>query len=691
MSDARAVPAADGLRRYRALLEVLESAIVCRDLTDLFRQLSERLQEIVPSDYVALVLHDPVTDVMTRHLLHATRPLPVEPAMPTAPEDMPSGWVLRNQRPLVIDDLAAETRWPKAVAGIRRFGVRATCIVPLTTAQRPLGTLGFGRMTPVAFTEAEAAFVGEVARIVAVAVQNALSLEAAETLRGELERERDRLRLLLDVNNAVVSNLDLDGLFAATSETLRRALPHEYTSLVLLVPETGRVTLRAVTVQGAKEIVPKGHDLSEEGSPAGRAITTKEVVRLSRADLELWDSPASRRLLEAGLRSMCCVPLLRRDRVLGALNAASVREDAFDADAVERLRQVAGQLVIAVDNATAFREIAVLKDRLAQEKLYLEGEIRGRFNFEEIVGESEALRGVLRQVEVVARTDATVLIRGETGTGKELIARALHDLSPRRDRTLVKVNCAAIPTGLLESELFGHERGAFTGAIAQKAGRFELADGGTLFLDEIGDVSPELQSKLLRVLQEREFERIGGTRTHKVDVRIVAATNRDLAAMVEEKTFRSDLFYRLNVFPLELPALRERREDIPMLVRYFAQTAAVRMKKHIESVSADTLEALRAYDWPGNVRELENFIERAVILSDGPVLRAPLSELRAVPVRRGGDRAVTLRDLEREHILRAVREAGGVLGGPRGAAARLGMKRTTLQSRLAKLGIRRTH
>jgi len=449
MTDSPAPASADALRRYRALLDVSESVIACRDVRDLIRQLSDRLQEIVPSDYVALVLHDPATDTLTRHVLHAARPLPAQPGPPTLGMDSPSGWVFREQRPLVIDDLAVETRWPGTIDAIRRFGVRATCIVPLTTAQRQLGTLGFGRMTPVAFAEADADFVGEVARLVAVAVQNALNFENAESLRGRFERERDRLRLLLDVNNAVVSTLELNALFAATSETLRRTLPHEYTSLALLVPETGRVTLHAVEVRGAKEIVPQGYDLSNDDSPAARAIATRAVIRLSRADLDAWNSPATQRIVAAGVRSMCCVPLLVRDRAVGSLNAASLRADAFDDDAVELLRQVAGQLVIAVENATAYREIAELKDRLSQEKTYLEGEIRGQYNFEEIIGDSDALRAALRQVEVVAPTDSTVLIRGETGTGKELIARAIHALSRLRERTLVKVNCAAIPTGLL--------------------------------------------------------------------------------------------------------------------------------------------------------------------------------------------------------------------------------------------------
>jgi formate hydrogenlyase transcriptional activator len=689
MTESNASPTADATRRYRALLAVSESVIACREMRDLIRQLSERLQEIVPSDYVALVLHDPATDTMTRHVLHTTRPLHVEPAFPQPPEDSPSGWVLRNQRPLVIDDLAVETRWPKTIDAIRRFGVRATCIVPLTTAQRPLGTLGFGRMTPVAFTDADAAFVVEAARLVAVAVQNALNAQTADSLSRQLERERDRLRLLLDVNNAAVSNLELNAMFTAVSEPLRRTIPHEYTSLALRMPETGRILLQAIEVRGAPTILPAGSDLTRDDSPAGRAISTRSVLRLSRQDLDAWGSTATLRIAAAGVRSMCCVPLVARDRAVGSLNAASLQADAFDDDAVELLKQVAGQLAIAVDNALAFRQIAVLKDKLSQEKLYLEGEIRGRYNFEEIVGDSDALRAALRQAEIVAATDSTVLIRGETGTGKELIARVIHDLSRRRERTLVKINCAAIPTGLLESELFGHEKGAFTGAIAQKIGRFELADGGTLFLDEVGDIAPELQPKLLRVLQEREFERIGGTKTHKVDVRIVAATNRDLASMVEERAFRGDLYYRLNVFPIELPPLRERREDIAPLVRYFAQTAARRMNKRIETIPAETLDALRAYDWPGNVRELENLVERAVILSDDPVLHVPLGELRPPAARASSKDAATLSEVEREHILRAVRDADWVLGGPNGAAARLGMKRTTLQSRLVKMGIRK--
>jgi formate hydrogenlyase transcriptional activator len=363
-------------------------------------------------------------------------------------------------------------------------------------------------------------------------------------------------------------------------------------------------------------------------------------------------------------------------------------EDEFSREDVELLSQAAQQIAIAVDNGLAYREIAELKETLSKEKVYLEGEIKTQYNFEEIVGESARLKQALRQVEIVAPTDSTVLILGETGTGKELLARAIHYLSGRRGRTFMKINCAAIPTGLLESELFGHERGAFTGAIAQKIGRFEAADEGTLFLDEVGDIPLELQSKLLRVLQEQEFERLGSTKTLRVNVRLVAATHRDLGQMVAEKLFRNDLYYRLHVFPLAVPPLRERTEDIPMLVRYFTQKFARQMNRHIDTIPADVLETLSRYAWPGNIRELENLIERAVILSQGSELRVPLDEVRlsaAAPL----PAPATLEAAEREHILRALNETRWVIAGPKGAAGRLGMKRTTLQSKMQKLGISR--
>jgi formate hydrogenlyase transcriptional activator len=370
---------------------------------------------------------------------------------------------------------------------------------------------------------------------------------------------------------------------------------------------------------------------------------------------------------------------------LGILNLGSTRENAFKAEDLGLLRQVAGQLAAALENARAAHEIEELKHRLAEETKYLAGEIRTEMNFEEIVGESPVLKQVLQLVATVAGSDATVLVLGETGTGKELIARALHRMSGRKDRSFIKVNCAAIPTGLLESELFGHEKGAFTGAVSQKIGRMELADHGSLFLDEVGEIPLELQPKLLRVLQDHEFERLGGTRTIKVDLRLIAATNRDLATSVSAGQFRSDLFYRLNVFPVRLPPLRDRREDIPMLVHYFVHKYALRMQRRIETIPKETMNALIHWHWPGNVRELENIMERSVILSEGPALRVPLAELQT------GDRTAaadhTLENAERAHIIRVLRQTGGVISGPAGAARRLGVKRTTLQSKIQRLKI----
>lgn len=342
-----------------------------------------------------------------------------------------------------------------------------------------------------------------------------------------------------------------------------------------------------------------------------------------------------------------------------------------------------------LDQAVACRRLSELRDRLSQGKLYLlEEELGTEYTFGAIIGESPAWKRVLKQVETVAETDSTGLILGETGTGKELIARAIHRLSARRERALVKVNCAAIPSGLLESELFGHEKGAFTGAISQKIGRLELAHGGTLFLDEVGDIPLELQPKLLRFLQEKEFERLGSTRTIRINVRLIAATNRNLAKMADEGEFRRDLYYRLNVFPIALPALRERAEDIPRLVRYFVEKLARRMNKRIDLIPAETMQALARWAWPGNVRELENFIERALILSEGQILHAPLRELEsAVESRSAG--SATLAAVEREHIIRTLRETSGVIGGPHGAAVRLGIPRTTLNNEMRKLGISR--
>src|SRR5271167_515594 len=387
------------------------------------------------------------------------------------------------------------------------------------------------------------------------------------------------------------------------------------------------------------------------------------------------------------IKTQCSLPLVSRGAKLGFFVLGRFDENDFAEDDIEFLTQVAGQVAMVIDNSMAYRHIAQLTEKLTPESIYFDDELPTETNFEEIVGRSAALRSLLRQVETVAPTDSTVLIYGETGTGKELIARALHNVSARHACPFVKLNCAAIPTGLLESELFGHERGAFTSAIAQRIGRFELANRGTIFLDEIGEIPLELQPKLLRVLQEREFERLGSSRTLTTDARPIAATNRDLGALVQEQKFRSDLFYRLNVFPVRVPALRERREDIPLLVRHFVQRFSKRMNRNIESVPKQGMDALINYSWPGNIRELENVIERAVILSSGPDLRVPIAELSRHAPGADGSKSETLEEAERAHILATLKKTRWVLAGPNGAAIKLGLNRSTLQFRMKKLGI----
>jgi transcriptional regulator with GAF, ATPase, and Fis domain len=428
-----------------------------------------------------------------------------------------------------------------------------------------------------------------------------------------------------------------------------------------------------------------------EGTVAGKVFRTGEPFLMERLS-EIESSPETfRNLTRMGMNSACWVPLTHHGKAIGTLGILSRLEGSIGKEAAEILSRIAVQVAMAVDNAMAFKRIAELRDQLRQEKQYLESEINLENRYEDIVGESKGLRQVLLEIETVAPTDATVLIQGESGTGKELLARAIHRLSQRSEHTFVKLNCAAIPAGLLESELFGHEKGAFTGAIARKIGRVELAHGGTLFLDEVGELPLDLQPKLLRALQEREIERLGGNRPIQVDMRLIAATNRDLNKMVAEKEFRSDLYYRLKVFPVFAPPLRERVSDIPILVRHFVATHSRRMGKTIESIPDETMEALVRWRWPGNIRELENFLERAVILTRGSVLYVPLAELQMEEDERDEEQqSPTLQTAEREHILRVLRETKGQIGGDDGAAARLGLKRTTLNSKLKKLGIQRS-
>src|SRR5881409_714995 len=675
------------VERFQTLLAVAGSITSYRDPDELFRRLARQLQRVVRFDRLGLVLLQPERGVTSARVLETTGTgFTTLPEHPVAGNH--SGWVIETQQPLIVPDTADETRWPCAMAELHQHGIVSFCSLPLTTARRRIGALGFGSREPVTYTAADVDFLGEVAKLVAVAVDNALNFDDAQATQRQLSTERDHLQLLLEVTNATVANLDLPGLVDAISSSLERAIPHEFTALALYDKDSGELVVHAAAAKSSDGRRYVGKRFT--GAAAGEAFTARRTLLFGEDDLtgRFGDTAAAMR--DAGIRSVCAVPLVVGDRCLGTLTVGDLQPDAFTPASVAMIEEVARRVAMAVANALAFREIAQLTEKLAEERLYLESEIRAEHPFGEIVGESRPLRDALQQVETVAPTDATVLVLGETGTGKELIARAIHDRSGRRERTFVKINCAAIPSGLLESELFGHERGAFTGAIAQKIGRFEVAQGGTLFLDEVGEIPLELQPKLLRALQEQEFERVGGTRTIKVDVRLVAATNRNLARLVEEQRFRDDLYYRLNVFPIHVPSLRERPEDIPALVRFFVQRLARPMNRQVEVIPSETLEALRRYGWPGNVRELANLLERAMILSKGRTLEVPLAELkRRRPLVDHEDGASTLEDVERTHIRRVLVETNWMLGGPRGAAARLGMKRTTLQSLMRRLGIAR--
>jgi formate hydrogenlyase transcriptional activator len=701
---APVAPPEHSRQQLEALLEVSEAISQQRDLPALFHDLAGRLHSVVDFDFLTLTLHDPARNVMCLHILETRVPHEKHTGAETPVDGHPSGWVWQSQETFVVSDTAEEDRYPEFMHRLRQEGVRSFALLPLTTAQRRLGAMGFGRLIPQRITEGELQFMKRVACQVAVAVDNALNLESSQAYQTQLAHERDRLRVLLDVNNVLVTSLELPELFRGIVSTLQRVIHHDYTSLALLDPISGLLKIHALDFPGRQGLLKAEMTIPRETSPAGRAIAEGRTLVSRGAELEQYPSEVVRLLRAEGLQVICCIPLSNRGRTFGTLNLASRRLDVFSPADIELVQQVAAQIAIAVENALAFKEIDALKDKLNEEKLYLEEEIRSAFNFEEIIGDSPSIRRALAQVELVAPAGTTVLILGETGTGKEVIARAVHNLSPRKERTFVKVNCAAIPSGLLEAELFGHERGAFTGAISQKIGRFELADRGTLFLDEIGDIPLELQPKLLRVLQEQEFERLGSNRTQRVDVRVVAATNRDLARLVADREFRSDLYYRLNVFPIQIPALRERREDVPLLVRYFVQNFSRRLNKTVEYVPAEAMDALVNYAWPGNIRELENLIERAVLLSPGKELRVPISELKPSALSANGNVSAdlalfapspssvtitTLQEAERQHILRALRQTEWRIAGPKGAAAILGIKRTTLQARMRKLGIRR--
>jgi formate hydrogenlyase transcriptional activator len=675
------------LRRERDRLQLMlkiTSAVVSQlNLRELLQVISSNIREAMGADTAGVGLYDEESQQL---LAYATE-LPDGPGVPIPFEGTTGGLAFRSGEPVFVDEPDLIKFHSDYTRRIYEAGYLSGGSIPLIAQGRKLGVLGVASKRPHGLSDDDKRFLLQVGNQVAIAVDNALNFERARKAEEAVKRQFERERLMLEINNAVVSHLDLRELLQAVSSCLRDVFHHTAAALLLYEPESN--SLRAHALDARRSSIEEGFLVPiAPDNPAGLTFLQRQPLVTRYLDLERYPSAIAKRAYDDGIRSGCEVPLISRDRALGVLTMVSTREAAFDENDVELLSQIASQVAIAVDNASAYHEIETLKNKLASEKLYLEEEIQTVFNFEEIIGQSAALKRILKQVETVAPTESTILVQGETGTGKELIARAIHNLSLRRDRTMVKLNCAAIPTGLLESELFGHEKGALTGAISQRLGRFELANHGTLFLDEVGDIPLDLQPKLLRVLQEQEFERLGSARTIRVDIRLIAATNCDLAEMVNERKYRSDLYYRLNVFPIHIPPLRERPEDILLLTRFFTQKYARRMRKRIEAIPTEAIAALTAYHWPGNVRELEHFIERAVVLSEGTDLAVSEAELKPAPKATPPSLA-TLEAAEREHIRRALEESGWVIGGAQGAAARLGMKRTTLQSKMQKLGISR--
>jgi formate hydrogenlyase transcriptional activator len=673
--------------RYEALIRVSQAIGAYRDPKDLFRAMASELRKVGQFDGIVVAQYDEASNEILWNACEVfPQQGPVSP--PTIPADETiTKWVYQRQQPLVIPSLSQETRFPQMIAFLRDKGFQSICALPLTTVHRRIGSIAVASKNRDAYCEQEVRFLSLVADQVALAMDDALNFEASKAAQTALQHKNERLKLLLEVNNTIVSNLELRELLRAISASIRSVMQCDGVGVALPDGESKQLRVYAFDFPHRQGLTREDILIpSDQDSPGARAFQTGQALSILSGESDAADPLA----MAEGLKSLCHIPLISRNRTLGLLSLARIAPIAFSARDMEFLTLIANQVAIAVENALAYREIAELKDRLAEEKVYLEDEIRSELNFEEIVGRSAALRSVLQEIETVAPTDSTVLIYGETGTGKELIARAIHNLSSRSKGSFVKLNCAAIPTGLLESEMFGHEKGAFTGAVGQRIGRFELAHHGTVFLDEIGEIPLELQPKLLRVLQEREFERLGSSRTMRTDARLIAATNRDLAEMVDDQKFRADLFYRLNVFPVHVPSLRERPDDIPLLVRHFVQQFARRMGKAVDTIPTETMNVLTRYHWPGNIRELQNLLERAMILSTGPILKVPLHDLQTQSAPAAAARKVeTLEESERRHILDALDAADWVISGPKGAASSLGLKRSTLQARMEKLGIRR--
>ena len=688
IGNAAQVPSVDvQTQKYLTLLELSKAITSHRDLSELFHDIACRLRNLFPFRDLAVMLHDGKRDVMRSYFFEGCEPTKWADQKPTEVpiDDSINGHVWRDQRAMIISDLDQDRRFSSAQI-LRDKNVKSVCCLPLSTVNQHLGTLNLWSDQIGAYDNFDLSFAQLVTSQIAVAVES-------QFYREQLARERDRSQLLLKVNNTLVTNLNLRELLSSISTSLGAVMPHEAAALALHDETLNELRVAAFDFPEHESTCATGKVIPFEGNPVGEAFTNRRTVLI---DYE--PSEANHLKLASG----CASPLIFRDRVLGVLAIKSTRPHAFSPEDGELFEQVANQVAIAVENALSYNEIETLKNKLEKEKLYLEEEIRSEYNFEEIIGNSPVLKRVLQNVQTVATTNSTVLIYGETGTGKELLAHAIHKHSTRHKRPLVKINCAALPAPLIESELFGHEKGAFTGAGSRRPGRFEIADGGTIFLDEVGELPLDLQAKLLRVLEEGEFEQVGSSHTISVDVRVIAATNRNLAEAVHEGTFRSDLYYRLSVFPITVPPLRERREDIPMLVTHLVKQMSAKLGKSIEAIPKDVMTALTDYSWPGNIRELRNVIERAAIITQGPKLML-IDRLEGSMFEteyQGGDSdfsdasegesdSETLAQSEYNLILRTLKKVHWRIEGPSGAADLLRVHPSTLRSRMKKLGISR--
>jgi formate hydrogenlyase transcriptional activator len=676
--------------RYRTLLEVSSAIAHQPNLHAVLRSVHALLSAVVPFESVAILLlagdgHS--IRVSASEVGSSGSDVAVGTELPYA--DTPVERAIQEQKPVYIPDMQLELLSIDVLAPLANTTrIRSGYLFPLSTPRRRLGVLSVGSVKPGEFSAEDISLLESVASHVATAMESAITVDEAESYQKQLCHERDRSRLLLEINNHLVAHLNVSDLLRTACASIRKHFAHGFAGFWIIDKGRNRLDCAVLDFPESKGFLADVPMPELRGEDLG-IIRGRQAELWSRADMERLPATVLDSLSSEGIQSFVIAPLSTANGPLGVIALGSRRANHFDVEDLELLSQVGTQISLALDNALAYARLNASRNRLEEERLYLESEIRAEYNFENIVGKSSALRQVLDQIAIVAPTDSTVLLHGETGTGKELIARAIHSLSARKERTFVRLNCAAIPSGLLESELFGHEKGAFTGALALKKGRFEIADQGTLFLDEVGDIALDLQPKLLRALQEHEFERLGSTRTIHVDVRLIAATHRDLPKMIQNNQFREDLFYRLKVFPVEIPPLRERREDVSLLVHFFVSRLSRRMRKTIRSVPKDAMEALTAAPWPGNVRELENLIERAVILTQGEELRVPVHELKRTSAVRTSEAPSTFEQVERQVIIDALKAASGKVSGKQGAAERLGLKRTTLQNKMRKLGITR--